>query len=72
MKIQSIIFNKKYWNKKTSKKWLISKKYNTSLGPTIYNFDSPNNWRWRQLEPNFKKYYMKKGDEKGIQYIIGY
>ena len=57
MKIQSIIFDKDFWTKITSKQWLMSKQYNTTLGPTIYNFDSPGYWRWRQKEQIFKKRY---------------
>ena len=73
MTIQSIIFNKQFWSKKTSRDWLKSKSYNITLGPHIYNFDSPNYWRWRQRQPTlFNKFYVKENPtEKGIKYIIG-
>lgn len=65
MKIQSVIFEKKYWNIKKAIKWLDENDY-------IHNKvdKTPHYYRFRQLEPTFKK-YVTKDLKNGILLILG-
>ena len=66
-KIQSIIFDKKYWSKKSSKKWLQDHGYYTSLD------EKPLHLRYRQQLPSdfIKTSFKTKVLNDGIELIIG-
>ncbi len=63
--VQTIIFEKTNYTLPQAKKWLKSHDYKTD--PDI----KPTQFRFRQKEPNFKKYVTKK-ISKGLNIVIGY
>lgn len=72
MQIQSVIFNKKKWDKVKSHKWMIDHK--NEVGNMIKNVDiTANYYRWRVREPIYKHYVLKDiGRNTGIKFVLGF
>lgn len=68
MTIQSITFNKKYWDKGYSKLWLEANK----IKPIKKAHVTKNFIRYRITSPNKYKRFITKKISKGINIIIGF
>lgn len=71
--IQSIIFNKKSWNKKNIIQWLKNNNFFFD-GIDVYNHITKNYYRFRQYDPDYKNYNYKtkKLNDYDINLIIGF
>ena len=65
MPVQSVIFDKKHWNKKDSKKWLINHKFKV-----LKIDDTDNYYRFRQLNPDYKKKFNTISLNNNVKLII--
>jgi len=67
--IQSVLFNKKYYSLQNCYDWLIR---NNLKIPTFID-ETKKYYRFRQVNPNYKKYYYRtKEITPGIKFIIGF
>lgn len=69
--IQSIIFEKKYFNITEAKKWLLKHNYKIIFygkKPDITEY----HYRFRQQSPKNYSIYKTKEITKGIKFVLGY
>jgi|FreactTroBogLake_1042271.scaffolds.fasta_scaffold01894_3 hypothetical protein len=64
-KIQSIVFNKNYFTFRTAQKWMVDHKFRL-----ISVEETPNWYRFRQIDPSFTKRYRIKKIDKGIEIVL--
>lgn len=64
-KVQSVVFDKRYWSIPRAKQWLREHGY---MSPKVDIKE--HQLRFRQLEPNFKRYYSQHITPT-IMFIIG-
>jgi len=66
--VQSVLFNKKYFDINQCYKWLINHKFKITAPDITKKY-----YRFRQKRPNYKKYYYRiKKINPMISFIIGY
>ena len=68
--IQSIIIDKKLFNKQQAIKWI--KDNGFIVNTNTYNFDNTNYYRFRQSSPLKKYKYRMKLIKKGIYFVLAY
>jgi hypothetical protein len=68
--IQSIIIDKKIFNKNQAIKWI--KDNGFILNTNTYNFDTTNYYRFRQTRPLKKYKYRMKFIKNGIFFVMAY
>lgn len=67
--IQSIIFDREKWTLDEAKDWILDNEFDIIKMPHL----TDRFIRFRQKEPNYKKYnYITKKLKDGIEFIIGY
>lgn len=65
MEIQSIVFERKYWNQTKAKAWLKKHKYKTDVDK------KPTQLRYRQKSPRKFKKFVSKKIKKGLILVLG-
>lgn len=66
--IQSVIFDKKYWNIEDAENWLNYHNFNT-----LKKYDETHNsYRFRLIDPNYFKRFRSHKLNNGVTFVIGF